>query len=174
MMEKKNIIHVYFPSREEERLSAINSLSRDGVKMLLCHGISNHKNAFVCDCGKKDCKSAGKHPIQEFFPNGEHSATSEEAYIKKALKKYPNANLAVAVDGFFVIDVDGPEGMKFVKGLSLPPTFRVKTGRGCHYYFKGKLPDNLKKLEQIDLKTKGYVMFAGSRHKSGVYYRRAV
>lgn len=167
-------ITLNFPSHEKEIMESIISLSKDKVKMILCYGVSKRGSKYVCDCGKSDCGGAGKHPIGDLFPRGEHSATSDIGFLKKSLKLHPNANLAVAVDGFFVIDVDGPEGMKFVKGLSLPPTFRVKTGRGYHYYFKGKLPDNLKKLEQIDLKTKGYVMFAGSRHKSGVYYRRVV
>lgn len=173
-MKNKNVITVYFPSREEERMNVISSLSKDGVKMLLCHGISNHKNKFICDCGKSDCKSAGKHPIHDFFPNGEHSATNDVNYLAKALKKYPNANLAIAIEGFFVIDIDGPKGEKFMKEFKAPPTFCVKTGRGHHHFYSGRISENTRKIEQIDIKTKGYVMFVTSRHKSGAYYRRVV
>lgn len=169
-----NKIRINFGTRETQRLKAMKSLSKDGIKMLLCYGVSfdNQKNKFMCDCTKSNCIHAGKHPISSFFPNGEHSATIDLDILKNALKKHPNANLAAVVDGFFVIDVDGPKGAKFMKSFKAPPTLRIKTGRGHHYYFRGKLAGSLKKIQQIDIKTKGYVMFETSRHISGLYYRR--
>lgn len=169
---KKSIISINFPTREQRRLEVIRSLSKDGIKMLLCHGISSRKNKYVCDCGKASCKNAGKHPISSLFSRGEYSATTDVKFINKAFKKHPNANLAVVINDFFVIDVDGPKGAKFMKKFKAPRTLRIKTGRGHHYYFQGSLPERLKSIEQIDFKVKGYVMFETSRHVSGVYYRR--
>jgi hypothetical protein len=170
----KNIIRVTFPTRQQERLDHIKNLSMDRIKMLLCHGVSQDENTkkYRCDCGKTNCKHPGKHPIAKLFPNGEHSATVDVKFLEDALKKYPNANLAAVVDKFFVIDVDGPKGALFMKQFQAPATLRIKTGRGYHYYFRGTLPENLKSIEQIDIKTKGYVMFATSRHISGVFYKR--
>jgi hypothetical protein len=174
MSNKK--IRIDFGTREQQRLRAMKSLSKDGIKMLLCYGVSydDRKNKFVCDCKKSGCSHAGKHPIASVFPKGEHSATTDLNILKSALKKHPNANLAVVVDGFFVIDIDGPKGAKFMKSFKAPPTLRMRTGRGHHYYFRGKLTGSLKKIEQVDIKTKGYVMFETSRHISGVYYRRVL
>lgn len=169
-------ITINFGTREQQRLKAMKSLSKDGIKMVLCYGVTQdtETNKFVCDCGKSNCSSPGKHPIAKFFPKGEHSGTTDLEFLKKALRKHPNANLATVINGFFVIDVDGPKGAKFMKEFKAPKTFRVRTSRGHHYYFKGELPSNTKKIEQIDIKTKGYVMFETSRHVSGVYYRRVL
>ncbi len=154
---KKHIIRVKFPTREEQRLEYIKSLSKDGIKMLLCYGVSQDKNTkkYNCDCGKANCRNAGKHPITKLFPRGEHSATTDKKFLVDAFKKHPNANLAIVVDKFFVIDVDGPKGAAFMKEFKAPYTVRIKTGRGYHYYFRGTLPESLKSIEQIDIKTKG-------------------
>ena len=163
-----------FPNRSEFMLLEMKSWKRDSVDLLLCHGISWNEDLgrSCCDCGDLTCTSPGKHPIGSLFPHGEHDATKDMKFLTKALSEFPNANLAVIIKGFFVLDVDGPKGLQFVKSMNLPRTLTFKTGRGFHFYFRGKLPDNLQKIPELDIRQKGYSMVAPSRHKTGVQYRR--
>lgn len=143
-----------------------------GVRVLAIWGIDD---AGHCCCGDATCKSAGKHPISKLFPSGHLSATTEEADIRRAFRRYPGANLAIVpAAGYIVVDVDGSAGAASFQKLGLPETAREKTGRGTHhlYRLKGDLPRKLTKLKGIDLKAdNGYVVVAPSTHHSRRRYR---
>lgn len=146
--------------------------ARKGVSVLAVWGVEADGR---CQCGAADCRNAGKHPIADVFPRGHHSATRDHGYIQKAFSRYPNANLAIVPpDGHVLVDVDGSAGEATFESLGLPETARERTGRGRHFLYRldAPLPDNLPKLEGIDLKScKGYVVVAPSTHRSGKRYR---
>ncbi|PYC46595.1 hypothetical protein DI396_14965 [Litorivita pollutaquae] len=154
-------------------IKAALAWARHGGKIIALHGVDENGN---CTCGKPDCRSPGKHPIAELFPKGQYSATSNTAKIRRAFKKYPNANFGVILPpGMVVLDVDGPEGAETFKKLNLPPTLSVRTGRGTHYYFRVSeaLPKRKAPLPGIDIKdnASGYLVGPPSMHKSGRRYR---
>lgn len=80
-----------------------------GLSILDTHGFDEHNK---CTCGKSDCGSPGKHPIRQFFSKGVHSATRSKLIMKKAFEKFPDASLAIALDGMTVVDIDGIEGAR--------------------------------------------------------------
>jgi len=154
-------------------IKAALAWARHGGKIIALHGIDDDGQ---CTCGRGNCKSPGKHPIAELFPKGQHSATSSAAKIRRAFKKYPQANFGVILPpGLVVLDVDGPEGAETFKTLNLPPTLSVRTGRGTHYYFRASeaLPKRRTPLTGIDIKdnASGYLVGPPSMHKCGRRYR---
>lgn len=156
--------------RSHDTLVAARAYTKAGVKLILTHGIDD---AGRCTCGKKDCSSAGKHPIAEFFPNGANSATTDIVLIRKTLRKYSKANIATTLEGRTVVDVDGPKGKRAVDALKLPKTVKVKTKRGFHHHFIGTPEDGAFKAEEVDILTGGnrYAMLPPSVHESGFRYR---
>ncbi|UWQ07128.1 bifunctional DNA primase/polymerase [Aliiroseovarius crassostreae] len=154
-------------------IKAALAWARHGGKIVALHGIDDDGQ---CTCRKADCKSPGKHPIADLFPKGQHSATSNAIKIRRAFKKYPNANFGVILPpGVVVLDVDGPEGAETFKKLNLPPTLSVRTGRGTHHYFRASeaLPKRKAPLLGIDIKdnASGYLVGPPSMHKCGRRYR---
>ena len=137
----------------------------------------------ACSCADgKSCAHAGKHPQT---PRGVKDATKDSEQIKAW--KWSNANIGVATgarSGLFVLDVDGDVGKKNLRILqakygSLPVTVTVVTGKGRHYYFRCDgdvhISNSVHRLgEGIDVRGDGgYVVGAGSHHKSGQIYRFA-
>jgi Bifunctional DNA primase/polymerase, N-terminal/Family of unknown function (DUF5906) len=81
--------------------------------------------------------------------------------------------------GIAVLDVDCPEAEVFVATLGLPPTPRLTTGRGTHYYFKVPAEGvrNATGIagHKLDLRGEGgYVVGHGSIHPSGARYEWVV
>jgi hypothetical protein len=108
-----------------------------------------------------------------------------ESQIKRWWDSHPDWNIAVAcgpVSGVLVVDVDGDKGAATLAQLqhdhgSLPPTWRSRTGKGEHIWFK--YPDGLDvtnargqlKGSGIDIRGDGgYVVAPGSLHQSGTQY----
>ena len=141
-----------------------------------------------CGCGKPACQAAGKHPR-----NGQWNAlprfTEDELEAMEG-KGWFSTGYGVRMAGqLLVVDVDarngGLESMDKLKqyypdvhaGI-LASGFQVATGSGggsMHYYFA--VPRKLERMRQalegyvgIDFKTNGYVVGAGSLHKSGNTY----
>lgn len=146
--------------------------AKEGIPVLALWGVSENGR---CDCGQ-DCESPGKHPIGSLFPRGHLSATTDPIKIRSAFRKYPNANLGIVPKGdLVVLDVDGEDGAKTYKGLRLPETAHVITGRGRHHYFieRDQVSSLPAKLRSIDIKAggRGYVVVPPSRHASGKRYR---
>jgi Bifunctional DNA primase/polymerase, N-terminal/Primase C terminal 1 (PriCT-1) len=144
-----------------------------GAKVIALHGIDE---AGACTCGNSRCRSPGKHPVANLFPKGQHSATNNIPLIRRAFAKHPASNLGVILPpGIVALDVDGVEGVATFKGLNLPSTLSVRTGRGTHHYFSAPQPITKTKstLDHIDIKDdqSGYIVVPPSRHHSGKQYR---
>ncbi|TIL31700.1 AAA family ATPase [Mesorhizobium sp.] len=141
-----------------------------GMSVLVTHGMNQHAK---CTCGEEDCGSPGKHPISEFFPKGVHSATRSKAKMKRALNKFPDANIAASLAGLTIVDTDGSEGEGQIQTLNLPETACVKTKRGSHRYYMGELPGGSIKASQLDILTGAtrYAMLPPSVHETGFEYR---
>jgi len=76
-------------------------------------------------------------------PHGFRDATCDEKQIRQWWKRWPDANIGLALDGkFWVLDVDNPDGEKSLAELEaqhepLPSTTTVRTGSGGrHIYFQ--------------------------------------
>ncbi|WP_121634334.1 AAA family ATPase [Tropicibacter alexandrii] len=156
--------------RSRNTLTAAKAQIATGRKVILTYGIGEDGR---CACKRDDCPSPGKHPLSKFFPNGVNSATDDIALVQKALRRQPNANLAISLAGFTVVDVDGDEGRAAVKQLDLPETVKVFTGRGYHLYFKGELSEGTFKGANVDVLTGSnkMLMVPPSTHPSGKPYR---
>lgn len=156
--------------RSRNTLTAAKAQIATGRKVILTYGIGEDGR---CSCKRDDCPSPGKHPLSKFFPNGVNSATDDIALVQKALRRHPNANLAISLAGLTVVDVDGDEGRAAVKQLDLPDTVKVFTGRGYHLYFKGELSEGTFKGAKVDVLTGSnkLLMVPPSTHPSGKLYR---
>ncbi|WP_345799927.1 bifunctional DNA primase/polymerase [Microbacterium sp. AZCO] len=119
----------------------------------------------------------GKHPIGAWQTDATDSAAKVSSWRKRGY------NLAVACgpSGVGVLDEDMPgEVERFCRdnGVEMPETYRVRTGRGHHYYFA--VPDGVRitnynpfKAAGYDIDVRGaggYVVAAGSVHATGVVY----
>jgi putative DNA primase/helicase len=136
----------------------------------------------ACSCRKgDDCKRPGKHPRTG---RGFKDATTSRTQIKTWWAKWPDANIGIATgrgSGIFVVDVDGDIGKASLQGLKaehglLPKTLTVKTGKGCHFYFRcdgARVRCSAGQLGSgIDVRGGGgYVVGPGSVHESRVTYR---
>lgn len=163
--------------------------AKHGWNIHPCHGIVDSR----CTCGvpHPEPKERGKHPRLRDWIN---LASSDENKVEEWWGQEPDGNVGVVchTSGFLVIDIDPrSDGIdSFAKfeellGFELPATVEAVTGeytskgtsaRGRHLFFKcdinEKFVANLKKsgLPGIDIKHKGYVLIAPSRHFSGVCY----
>lgn len=133
-----------------------------------------------CSCGDADCPSPGKHPLTT---NGFKNATNDARTVEAWWRQWPEANVGLATGraaGFFVLDVDGPEGAETLKTLeeaqgALPPTATVITGNGKHFYFKypenGEIKNSTALGPGLHLRGEGgYVVAPPSDHVSGRRY----
>ena len=167
----KTILRVSEKMRSKSMLTAAKAYIQEwNAKVVMVHGINEHGG---CTCRKKDCPSPGKHPITEFFPKGVHSATRRVQAVRDTLEKYPNANVAIALEGLTVVDIDGPEGKKTVTSAQLKDTALSFSGRGSRLHYKGELPGGTAKGKELDLLTDSnhYVVMPPSRHANGKNYR---
>ena len=162
-MQKK-----YFNSKDARSL--VNTY---GFSLFPIHGV---KEDGTCTCNNKDCGSIGKHPAT---PDGFKSASNDIERIKKLWAAREGLNVGIAtgkVSGIFVVDIDSPEAEKNLYAqIELPDTFKVKTGRGLHLYFKydpnRPVRNGAHIIEGVDIRGDGgYVAGPGSNHANGVKY----
>ncbi len=119
-------------------------------------------------------KPAGKEPAIAWKEFVERAPTTEELAHWNA----SDFNVGVITgepSDIAVLDVDSAEAQEFVDALDLPPTPRLTTGRGTHFYFR--LPQggvrNATNIagHKLDLRGDGgYVVGDGSIHPSGLRY----
>ena len=148
-------------------------LAREGFRVFPLRGIVNGK----CTCGKPECASPGKHPA---IAGWQQAATCDEAAVKTMFAPYPSANIGIATGrGLIVVDLDGPEGLAALEQWEskygpLPPTRRVRTGRGLHLYFQctEALSNSAGRIApHVDIRGDGgYVVGPGSIHATGRIY----
>lgn len=120
--------------------------------------------------------------------NGYKAASKEEAQLREWWAKWPDANIGIPTgeaQGFFVLDIDGPEGQESLLALesqhgALPRTRTVRTGGGgLHFWFK--YPEGMqirnstsKIAPKVDVRGDGgYVVAPPSIHSSGNKYEWA-
>lgn len=129
-----------------------------------------------CSCGDPACRSAGKHPLLTDWPR---RATTDPATIAAWWRKWPRANIGVALrGGHVVLDVDPRNGgddeladLEHQYG-PLPPTPIALTGSGgVHYHFTAP-PDTptVTLAPGLELKATGaQVVLPPSRSAAGWY-----
>jgi hypothetical protein len=153
-----------------------------------------HDGRTVCACGRLCGKSAAKHPVARYAPDGVYSASIEPGVIKLWFSlRVPEANLGVHCDGLVVVDIDPDDGgdeslqkLEHEHG-ELPLTWRSLTGGGGQHIlftYRGgvRVPNIVAKLMDepplgpgIDIRSKGgYIVAPPSRHISGRSYAWSV
>lgn len=149
-----------------------------GFRVFGLHKIVDGK----CTCDVPDCQAAGKHPrisSWQFTPDW----SDEQLEVMEMSGQFATG-FGVICDTFLIIDIDprngGVEGFAKLEkdtGLSFKElsSFVVATGGGgWHIYFKNTtdkpLRKNLDKYPGIDFKSSGFVVGAGSLHRSGNEY----
>ena len=113
--------------------------------------------------------------------DGFKSATTDPEKIKKWWTKHPDASIGAPTGhGFFVLDIDLPDGQTTLDALEeanspLPPTLEQKTGSGGRHLFFSvdtEIRNSAGKLgKNIDIRGDGgYVILPPSSHESGNSY----
>lgn len=137
-----------------------------------------------CGCGDPDCEAVGKHPRMTNWQNAPHWSDDQIESMEEM--GHFDTGFGVNVNGYIVIDVDARNGGvdAFHKLCADHETdylgesgFAVETGSGggsMHIYFKApegvSLVQHVKEYEGIDFKSTGFVVGAGSLHKTGMQY----
>lgn len=118
----------------------------------------------------------GKKPLLPWREFQNRRATKQE--VTAWWQRCPRANVAIvtgAISGIVVLDVDGLEGQRTIRGKALPPTPCAATGKGWHYYFKHpgfEAANFVRKQPGLDFRGDGgYVLAPPSLHPSGRHYR---
>lgn len=111
---------------------------------------------------------------------GYHVATCDPAIIRSWAKRWPQANIGIAIDGFIVVEADvrhdGPATLhKFCTqhGVVLDTVEARSASGGPHYFFRDVpgLRRAINALPGVDVLTsgKGYALVSPSRKGTGVY-----
>ncbi|MEQ9408751.1 MAG: bifunctional DNA primase/polymerase [Fuerstiella sp.] len=149
--------------------------SAQGFFVLPVHGTQNGR----CSCGRK-CNHPGKHPRIRKWPT---RASSDARQISEWWKRWPSANVGILtghVSNLVVLDVDGAEGLKTLRGLleqqaGLSDTYSVRTGSGgLHLYYAHPgfpIGNKVRFAPGLDLRGDGGMAIAApSVHSSGRAY----
>ncbi len=127
-------------------------------------------------------RSRGKAPLIPKVEGGHgcKDATNDLRQVAELWKRYPNANIGMALGrashDLVVVDIDGKDGQDSIRewNLHIPETVVARTGRegGFHYYFVAPGMGCRNDLfSGIDIKGDGgYVVVPPSVHKSGRHY----
>ena len=104
----------------------------------------------------------------------QHEAPTE-SMVRAWWTQWPSANIGLACGELIVVDADSAESVEWCK-KNLPHTpWRVKTGKGMHFYYRRnpflEIRNSADPHAKIDTRGMGgYVVAGGSRHSSGNYY----
>lgn len=150
----------------------------EGFRIMALQPVKNGK----CQCGKDDCENQYKHPRAS---NWQHTPQWSDEQIEN-MERYGQLDqgFGVLVDDHIIIDVDPRNGgnesySKLCKDTDIDyekeSGFVVETGGGgLHIYFKrpheSALVSHLHDYPGLDFKCSGFVVGAGSMHKSGLTY----
>ena len=129
-----------------------------------------------CACGNPACARVGKHPTVAW---GEISLGDAVPRAEPGAGVGIKTGAAPLGSGYIVVDVDTPEANAWVAEQDSGPTYTVRTGRGWQYYFVHPgfpVKNSASALhEGVDIRGDGgFVVAAGSPHKSGNAYVVAV
>lgn len=135
-----------------------------------------------CQCGKRDCANAGKHPHGAFAPNGFKDATTDPERIREWWTRAPRANIGTTTSWCVVLDVDPRKGgdetlARLERELgALPETPEVLTGGGGRHIYFARPTTTLRCSAGalgpgLDIRADGgYVLLPPSSHMSGKTY----
>lgn len=124
------------------------------------------------------CVEKDKRPKTK---NGFKDATDDQKVIADWASRWPAANIGLVMgDRYWVLDIDGAEGQKWLDDMErihglLPETPEVRTGKGRHIYFRlpegVKIGRKIKLADQVDIcGGDGYVIAPPSIHPNGGVY----
>jgi hypothetical protein len=151
----------------------------NGYKIFGLYGINKNGQ---CECLSPKCTAAGKHPLTS---NWQSTPVwdNDQLECMEEMGSF-DSGYGVLCDGLLVIDVDEKNGgapnyqklLKVIPNVGLSGLI-VRTGSGGasrHIFFKipvnTKLQQQHKDYKGIDFKSSGFVVGAGSIHKSGNKY----
>ena len=120
--------------RSETGEAALN-LAALGWQVLPLH----HCVGGLCSCGRKSCRSQGKHPRTQ---HGLLDASADLWVVGHWWRRWPHANLAVATgpaSGLWVLGPDGEAGVRaalalWPRGEESPHPVVANTGGGGRHY----------------------------------------
>ena len=157
-------------------IPAIHDYHEAGFRVFALHTIIGGR----CACGDERCEAVGKHPAISSWQTVPHWSDEQ---IDVLMQYQVETGFGVCIDDQLVIDVDprngGTESLAKLEtdlGLDFRAAagFVVRTGgAGLHIYFKrpaGAFLQHLPAYPGIDFKSSGFVVGAGSLHKSGNEY----
>ncbi len=127
-----------------------------------------------CACGRADCVSPGKHPLNTLAPRGHLDATTDEAKLRAWFSAFPDANLGISLEPSFLcaIDVDPRNGgdatLEKLETEHGPITsgWHQRTGSGGEHFVFACSPTMVfpgKFGAGIDGKHRGYILAEPSR-----------
>ncbi|WP_197481808.1 bifunctional DNA primase/polymerase [Rhodococcus sp. D-6] len=122
----------------------------------------------------------GKAPLAG--SHGHLDATSDPSVVARWARQHPDSNIGLRPsEGHVVLDLDHAEQFRAwmdERGLEIPPTRTVRTGRAGGFHYYAKVPAALSgrplmaRLPGLDCKSsKSYVLAPGSVAKTGRVYR---
>ena len=133
-----------------------------------------------CACGDDRCEAVGKHPRISFWQLSPHWSDDQ---MEVMFEHQISTGFGVCLDNHLVIDIDARNGgwesyerLKNDLGVDFESAsdFVVTTGGGgLHIYFSRPecaYSGHLQDYKGIDFKSSGYLVGAGSLHKSGNRY----
>lgn len=134
-----------------------------------------------CRCGR-ECKSPGKHPVENLVMRGQDQATTEPGQIRRWWALMPEAGIGVFLkpSGLIAIDIDPRNGgfysMEIVEaehGQLMSDVLQYTQGGGEHRVFK-LAPDLDISLPGklglgVDVKRNGYIVLAPTHGVIGQY-----
>ncbi len=109
--------------------------------------------------------------------HGVKDATTDLEVIESWWRRWPRANIALAIQPpFLVVDFDSEEALHRLKAedWSFPTTVRGRTARGIHLWYRSPNPvrNRVEILPDVDIRAAGgYVLVAPSVHPSSAVYR---
>jgi hypothetical protein len=124
-------------------------------------------------------KPNSKDPYFALAPRAHLSASNDPQTVADYFTRNKSINYGIAAlrSGLIVLDFDrrnmGRQAHDLAERFADHPTYTVETADGWHlYYAATQLPANVpgKLCDGIDVKYRGYVVAAESKHPSGVVY----
>ena len=125
------------------------------------------------------CVERGKKPALERTGKEHAVATSDTDQILQWWTSNPKSNIGIActTNKLAVIDIDGEEGIEWIRSnqLPMPTTWTATTARGFHYYYRWPTDLQIRTSQiapKLEIRAAGaYVIAPPSIHPDGDFYR---
>lgn len=156
----------------ETRLRELESVSGLGQVFIAVHHIRRDER---CSCGRPECDSPGKHPIDGGWQKAamHYPAVTAAQWIRDGR----NAGIVTGAEtGLLVVDLDNEDAVVWFENRNQGgECFMVRTGRGAHVYYQHPGWDVRNSVgllaKGVDVRgERGFVVAPGSIHKNGRMY----